>query len=94
MTKGIIALDADGVLLDYGLAYASAWQKAFGTYPGERDPLADRAAEHGRVRHLAEPAHHLRAQRARMRRSAAIIDSQSVKTTEKGANGATMPPRT
>lgn len=39
-TKGIIALDADGVLLDYGLAYASAWQKAFGTYPGERDPLA------------------------------------------------------
>lgn len=40
MTKGIIALDADGVLLDYGLAYASAWQKAFGTYPGERDPLA------------------------------------------------------
>jgi phosphoglycolate phosphatase-like HAD superfamily hydrolase len=40
MTKGIIALDADGVLLDYGLAYAGAWQRAFGTYPGERDPLA------------------------------------------------------
>lgn len=34
MTKGIIALDADGVLLDYGLAYAGAWQKAFGAYPG------------------------------------------------------------
>lgn len=40
MTKGIIALDADGVLLDYGLAYAGAWHKAFGAYPGERDPLA------------------------------------------------------
>ncbi|EYC50039.1 phosphate acetyltransferase [Hylemonella gracilis str. Niagara R] len=40
MSKGIIALDADGVLLDYGLAYASAWQKAFGVYPQERDPLA------------------------------------------------------
>lgn len=39
-TKGIIALDADGVLLDYGLAYAGAWQKAFGQYPRERDPLA------------------------------------------------------
>lgn len=40
MTKGIIALDADGVLLDYGLAYAGAWQKAFGVYPRERDPSA------------------------------------------------------
>jgi beta-phosphoglucomutase-like phosphatase (HAD superfamily) len=38
--KGIIALDADGVLLDYGLAYAGAWQKAFGQFPPERDPLA------------------------------------------------------
>ena len=28
MTKGIIALDADGVLLDYNLAYASAWERA------------------------------------------------------------------
>jgi len=40
MTKGIIALDADGVLLDYGLAYADAWQRAFGVYPLERDPSA------------------------------------------------------
>jgi len=40
MARRIIALDADGVLLDYGLAYAGAWQKAFGTYPAERDPLA------------------------------------------------------
>lgn len=40
MSKGVIALDADGVLLDYGLAYAGAWQKAFGAYPRERTPSA------------------------------------------------------
>jgi hypothetical protein len=40
MTRGIIALDADGVLLGYGLAYASAWRKAFGPHPQERDPAA------------------------------------------------------
>ena len=33
MTKELIVLDADGVLLDYNLAYASAWEKAFGNYP-------------------------------------------------------------
>jgi hypothetical protein len=33
LTKKRIALDADGVLLDYNLAYASAWEKAFGNYP-------------------------------------------------------------
>jgi len=35
--KPIIALDADGVLLDYGLAYASVWERAFGHRPLERD---------------------------------------------------------
>lgn len=35
--KPIIALDADGVLLDYGLAYASVWERAFGQRPVERD---------------------------------------------------------
>ncbi|MFN9475428.1 HAD family hydrolase [Acidovorax sp.] len=35
--KPIIALDADGVLLDYGLAYASVWDRAFGQRPVERD---------------------------------------------------------
>lgn len=35
--KPIIALDADGVLLDYGLAYASVWERAFGRRPLERD---------------------------------------------------------
>lgn len=39
-TKGTIALDADGVLLDYHASYAMAWQKAFGTLPAIKDPLA------------------------------------------------------
>mgnify|MGYP003384730147 CR=1 FL=1 len=39
-TKGIIALDADGVLLDYHASYAMAWQKAFGVLPTIKDPLA------------------------------------------------------
>jgi len=38
--KPIIALDADGVLLDYHHAYAQAWAKAFGSLPALRDPLA------------------------------------------------------
>ena len=37
MPRPLIALDADGVLLDFHLAYASAWQRAFGAYPRERD---------------------------------------------------------
>lgn len=36
----IIALDADGVLLDYSGAYANAWAKAFGERPALRDPEA------------------------------------------------------
>jgi phosphoglycolate phosphatase-like HAD superfamily hydrolase len=35
-----IALDCDGVLLDFHLGYASAWERAFGHRPAERDPLA------------------------------------------------------
>jgi hypothetical protein len=38
--KPIIALDADGVFLDYHLAYRAAWSKAFGVEPALRDPLA------------------------------------------------------
>jgi phosphoglycolate phosphatase-like HAD superfamily hydrolase len=38
--KSIIALDADGVLLDYHHAYGRAWAKAFGNLPALRDPLA------------------------------------------------------
>ena len=40
MARPLIALDADGVLLDFHLGYASAWQRAFGQAPAERDPLA------------------------------------------------------
>jgi phosphoglycolate phosphatase-like HAD superfamily hydrolase len=40
MTKPIIALDADGVLLDYSTAYGHAWACAFGEHPVEQDPCA------------------------------------------------------
>jgi phosphoglycolate phosphatase-like HAD superfamily hydrolase len=40
MTRPLIALDADGVLLDFSRGYAVAWQRAFGEHPRERDPLA------------------------------------------------------
>ena len=40
MAKPLIALDADGVLLDFHLGYADAWRRAFGEAPRERDPLA------------------------------------------------------
>ena len=40
MMRPLIALDADGVLLDFNRAYGVAWQRAFGAHPGERDPLA------------------------------------------------------
>jgi phosphoglycolate phosphatase-like HAD superfamily hydrolase len=38
--KPIIALDADGVLLDYHQAYRQAWHQAFGVLPELRDALA------------------------------------------------------
>ncbi len=40
MRKGVITLDADGVLLDYSAAYAKAWERAFSWHPIERDPSA------------------------------------------------------
>ncbi len=40
MPRPVIALDADGVLLDFHLGYAGAWARAFGRPPAERDPLA------------------------------------------------------
>ena len=40
MRAPVIALDADGVLLDYSTAYARAWERAFSCHPVERDPLA------------------------------------------------------
>lgn len=36
----IIALDADGVLLDYNAAYRLAWERAFGQLPDLRDSNA------------------------------------------------------
>ena len=36
----LIALDADGVLLDYNLAYAGAWERVFGKRPVLRNPQA------------------------------------------------------
>jgi phosphoglycolate phosphatase-like HAD superfamily hydrolase len=51
--KPIIALDADGVLLDYHHAYAHAWAKAFGTLPAVRDPLAYWPIDRWDVRRLA-----------------------------------------
>lgn len=47
-----IALDADGVLLDYNLAYASAWERAFGGYPAEKDPNAYWAIDRWDVQRL------------------------------------------
>ncbi len=49
----IIALDADGVLLDYNLAYAGAWEHAFGTRPRERDPQAYWAIDRWEVARLS-----------------------------------------
>lgn len=40
MTRPILALDADGVLVDLHAAYATAWQRAFGVALVEQDPLA------------------------------------------------------
>ncbi len=40
MAKPIIALDGDGVLLDYHAAYADVWALAFGARPAVKDPLA------------------------------------------------------
>ena len=37
MSNQTIVLDADGVLLDYNLAYAGAWKSAFGHRPALRD---------------------------------------------------------
>lgn len=53
MKKPIIALDADGVLLDYNLAYASAWERAFGVYPREKDPDAYWAMDRWEVERLS-----------------------------------------
>jgi phosphoglycolate phosphatase-like HAD superfamily hydrolase len=40
VSKPLIALDADGVLVDFHHGYAEAWRRAFGARPAERDPDA------------------------------------------------------
>lgn len=50
--KTIIALDGDGVLLDYHLAYQQTWSKAFGNLPKIKDPLAYWPKDRYEVRHL------------------------------------------
>lgn len=51
--KQLIALDADGVLLDYNLAYAAAWERAFGRRPALRDPNAYWPLDRWHVERLA-----------------------------------------
>jgi len=48
----VIALDADGVLLDYHAAYRRAWAQAFGELPQLRDPLAYWPLDRWEVRRL------------------------------------------
>ena len=48
----IIALDADGVLLDYNAAYRHAWERAFGHLPDLRDRNAYWAIDRWKVNHL------------------------------------------
>jgi phosphoglycolate phosphatase-like HAD superfamily hydrolase len=40
MTRPILAIDADGVLVDLHIGYTRAWQQAFGVTLAERDPRA------------------------------------------------------
>jgi len=60
--KPIIALDCDGVLLDYNLAYAKVWEKFTGVYPDELDPMAYWHTDRWNVKRLTgENLQHLRA---------------------------------
>jgi len=57
-----MALDGDGVLLDYNLAYARAWARAFGVFPRERDPQAYWSMDRWEVERLdGDRLHQLRA---------------------------------
>ena len=63
MTRPILALDADGVLVDLHIGYARAWQHAFGLALAERDPLAYWPADRWDTERLdAEQRLQLRAQ--------------------------------
>ena len=51
-STSIIALDADGVLLDYNAAYRLAWYRAFGELPELIDPNAYWAIDRWNVRRI------------------------------------------
>ena len=51
--KPVVALDADGVLLDYHLSYRDAWARAFGDLPALRDGNAYWPMDRWAVRRLA-----------------------------------------
>lgn len=53
MSANLIVLDADGVLLDYHSAYASAWARAFGERPALKDPQAYWPLDRWGVEHLS-----------------------------------------
>lgn len=53
MSRPFIALDADGVLLDYNLGYAAAWERAFGVRPREKDSQAYWAIDRWEVTSLS-----------------------------------------
>jgi hypothetical protein len=53
LDKPIIALDAEGVFLDYNAAYAKLWGKVFGMPPAERDPNACWAIDRWSVEKLS-----------------------------------------
>ncbi len=62
MGRRVIALDADGVLLDYSAAYAKAWERAFDWHPVERDSSAYWPMDRWGVERLAgEPLERFRA---------------------------------
>jgi len=52
--QGLLALDGDGVLVDYHEGYARAWERAFGTRPRVRDPLGYHPLAYWDVPHLSE----------------------------------------
>lgn len=52
MSRPILAIDADGVLVDLHMGYATAWQRAFGAFPAERDPDAYWPADRWQVEPL------------------------------------------
>lgn len=61
MPSPLIALDADGVLLDYHAGYAMAWQRAFGDTLAVRDPQGHHPMQYWDVPQLsAAGQQHLR----------------------------------